>query len=76
MQGIPHDSNDVAIFKSTIALTHSLGPTLVAEGAETEAQLAFLRENNGGAYQGWRFAKALTVEAMTALLPQAAPARD
>ncbi|TDP74491.1 PAS domain S-box-containing protein/diguanylate cyclase (GGDEF)-like protein [Roseateles toxinivorans] len=56
---IPHDMSDVKISRSIIALAHSLGLTLVAEGVETEAQLEFLRDHGCEAYQGWLFARAL-----------------
>jgi EAL domain-containing protein (putative c-di-GMP-specific phosphodiesterase class I) len=49
-------------------LAHSLGMTLVAEGVETDAQLAFLRQSGCEVYQGWLFAKALDAADLTALL--------
>jgi diguanylate cyclase (GGDEF)-like protein/PAS domain S-box-containing protein len=67
MDGIPHDANDTAISRAIIALAHSLGLTLVAEGVETEAQLAFLRQYGCDAYQGWLFAKAMEAEDFMAL---------
>jgi diguanylate cyclase (GGDEF)-like protein/PAS domain S-box-containing protein len=68
MDGIPVDANDIAIYQAIIALAHSLGMTLVAEGVETEAQLAFLRQNGCESYQGWLFAKALDASDLTAKL--------
>ena len=65
MDGIPHDSDDSTISRAIIALAHSLGLTLVAEGVETDAQLAFLRQYGCEAYQGWLFAKALEAGELT-----------
>ncbi len=65
MDGIPHDAGDVAISRAIIALAHSLEMTLVAEGVETDAQLAFLRQYGCEVYQGWLFAKAMAAEELT-----------
>jgi sensor c-di-GMP phosphodiesterase-like protein len=65
MDGIPDDANDMAISKTIIAMAHSLGMTLVAEGVETDAQLAFLRQHGCEVYQGWLFAKAMPAPALT-----------
>lgn len=70
MDGIPDDANDATISRAIIALAHSLGMTLVAEGVETDAQLAFLRQHGCEAYQGWLFAKAMQASDLTALLQQ------
>ncbi len=59
MDGIPHDANGTTISRAIIALAHSLGLTLVAEGVETDVQLAFLRQYGCEVYQGWLFAKAM-----------------
>jgi diguanylate cyclase (GGDEF)-like protein len=75
MDGIPDDANDATISRAIIALAHSLGLTLVAEGVETDAQLAFLREHACEAYQGWLFAKALEAGELTERL-RAEPTRD
>ena len=68
MDGIPHDANDVAIAKAIIALAHSLGMQLVAEGVETDAQLGFLRQYGCEAYQGWLYAKAMAAKDLTELM--------
>jgi diguanylate cyclase (GGDEF)-like protein/PAS domain S-box-containing protein len=65
MDGIPDDPNDVTLSRAIIALAHSLGLTLVAEGVETDAQLAFLRQYGCELYQGWLFAKAMDATELT-----------
>ncbi len=68
MDGVPHDANDVAISCAIIALAHNLSMKLIAEGVETDAQLAFLRQHGCEAYQGWLFAKAMTAAELTRML--------
>ena len=68
MDGIPSDANDAAIARAIIALAKSLGLQLVAEGVETNAQLAFLREFSCEAYQGWLFAKAMPADELNRLI--------
>ncbi len=65
MDGIPADKNDVAICKTIMVLAHSLDLTLVAEGVETDAQLAFLQEHGCEVYQGWLCSKAMAPQVFT-----------
>ena len=53
ISGTPADSTDVAIVKAIIALAHSLDLRVVAEGVETEAQRAQLRELGCDLFQGF-----------------------
>lgn len=50
---LPDDMNDVAITQAIIALGKNLGMKLVAEGVETEEQLAFLKTYNCDTAQGY-----------------------
>ena len=51
--GLGLDDNDTAIVKATIALAHSLGIRVVAEGVETAAQLELLHEFGCDSVQGY-----------------------
>jgi diguanylate cyclase (GGDEF)-like protein/PAS domain S-box-containing protein len=57
--GLPDDGDDVEIASSVIAMGHALGLQVLAEGVETEAQLAFLRERGCDVFQGFLAAPAL-----------------
>lgn len=65
---IPADADDATIARTVIALGHSLGLAVVAEGVETADQLAFLLENGCDHAQGFLFAKPMAAEASTRLL--------
>ncbi|MBK9572152.1 MAG: EAL domain-containing protein [Rhodoferax sp.] len=49
------DPNDAAIARTIVALGHSLGLSVVAEGVETEAQCDFLAANGCFIYQGYLY---------------------
>lgn len=68
MDGVPDDASDATIARAIIALAKSLGMALIAEGVETDAQLAFLRQYGCETYQGWLFAKAMPARELTQLL--------
>lgn len=51
------DSTKVAIVKAIIAMAHSLGLSVVAEGVEMDGQLAVLKDFRCGEYQGFLFSK-------------------
>ena len=52
----------MALIRKTIETGHELGMRIVAEGVETEPQLAFLRENHCDMAQGYLFSKPVPVD--------------
>ena len=64
------DPNDAAIVRTILALGHSLGLSVIAEGVETEAQCGFLAELDCHAYQGFLFSRPLPLEQFEALAQQ------
>jgi diguanylate cyclase (GGDEF)-like protein/PAS domain S-box-containing protein len=53
IRGLPADTNDAAITQAVIAMAHSLGLAVVAEGVECETQLQTLREMGCDEVQGY-----------------------
>jgi EAL domain-containing protein (putative c-di-GMP-specific phosphodiesterase class I) len=73
VRDLPDDSEDQAIAQAIIRMGKALGMTVVAEGVETEEQLAFLRHHGCDQMQGYLFSKPLPAEKMVELL-QSPPA--
>jgi predicted signal transduction protein with EAL and GGDEF domain len=66
---IPRDPDDMAIANLIIAMAKNLELRVIAEGVETEAQLAFLAEGCDG-IQGYLFGRPTGAEETTALLEE------
>jgi diguanylate cyclase (GGDEF)-like protein/PAS domain S-box-containing protein len=65
---VPADKNNVAITQAVIAMGHSLGLRVIAEGVETPAQHGFLLAQKCDEYQGYFFSKPLPEAEFVALL--------
>ena len=60
--GLAKDETDASIVRAIIALAHSLEFRVVAEGVETEEQLAALRRLGCDVFQGYFFSRPLPAE--------------
>ncbi|MCG8429123.1 MAG: EAL domain-containing protein [Chromatiales bacterium] len=67
------DPADRELIKATIAMAHSLGLKVIAEGVETDEQLQFLKKLRCDYAQGYLFSKPLPPDEITSLLIQQQP---
>ncbi len=65
-------SSDLAISQAIIAMAHALGLQVVAEGVETEAQFALLKDAGCDFVQGYWLSRPISALALGALLQQGA----
>jgi diguanylate cyclase (GGDEF)-like protein len=68
VKDIENDQNDALIASATIALAHTLGLEVIAEGVETEAQCAFLNHELCDEGQGYLFGRPMPIAEFDALL--------
>ena len=62
VRDILSDANDAAIARTVLALGHSMGLNVVAEGVETAGQRDFLLENGCTLFQGYFFGRPVPLE--------------
>ncbi|BAU47175.1 hypothetical protein SVA_0596 [Sulfurifustis variabilis] len=74
VQDIPGDPDDAAIASAIIAIAHKLDLTVVAEGVESGAQLAFLRSHGCDVMQGYYFSEPIEPAEFAHLLATGLPA--
>jgi len=70
---IASSEEDSAIVKAVIALAHSLRLNVIAEGVETERQLAFLKDHACDEVQGYFFSRPLPVAELSTFLSNHRP---
>jgi EAL domain-containing protein (putative c-di-GMP-specific phosphodiesterase class I) len=68
VQGIGQDPEDEAIVRAVLGLGRGLGKQIIAEGVESEAQLAFLRELDCDFGQGFLLGAPMSARKLDRLL--------
>jgi diguanylate cyclase (GGDEF)-like protein/PAS domain S-box-containing protein len=68
IEDIPHNHDDMKIAATIVAMGHTLGFKVLAEGVETPQQLAFLLQNGCDMYQGFIKSRPLPAEEFARLL--------
>lgn len=68
VRNITVESRDAILVRTIINMANNFGLNVIAEGVETEAQLAFLKQHDCMAYQGYLFSKPVPLEEFEVLL--------
>jgi len=70
---VQHDARDRAILSAMVAMARALGLKVIAEGVETEAQLAILQEEGSDLFQGFLCSEPISATDFAALAAAAFP---
>ena len=73
VRDLASDTDDLAIVRAIIALARAMRLSVIAEGVETEAQLALLQREDCHDYQGYFFARPMDAESIYERLVPARP---
>ena len=68
IKDFPEDPNDTAIVLAIVAMAHTLGLKVIAEGVESALQLEMLCASGCDEYQGYYFSKAVPNKQFVELL--------
>jgi diguanylate cyclase (GGDEF)-like protein/PAS domain S-box-containing protein len=74
IHGVEHDGKDAAITANLASLAHALGLQAIAEGVESEEQLASVRSLGCDLGQGFLFARPMPKDEMSRMLASPEPA--
>ena len=70
IENIESDAAAMHLVNSVIYIAHGLGLEVIAEGVETEAELAFLRERGCDYVQGFFVGLPMSAEMLSKLMPE------
>ncbi len=76
VRDVTEGREDAAITKAIIALAQNLNLKVIAEGVETEEQLAFLKRQQCNEIQGYLFSRPLPAEEFTRMLEKKIALKD
>jgi diguanylate cyclase (GGDEF)-like protein len=68
VRNLAHDEDDRTIAAAVISLGQKLNMKVIAEGVETDEQVAFLRDNNCDEMQGYHFSRPISRDEIERLL--------
>jgi diguanylate cyclase (GGDEF)-like protein/PAS domain S-box-containing protein len=71
VRDLEHDANDATIVSTVIGMADNLGLRVIAEGVETEQQLAFLRARGCTEFQGYLFSPPVPPDEFATLVTNA-----